>query len=186
MAGEIKKARLPFLLGFFRVLSGGHMRSRGSKVDNGWFGDFADDFMDGCAAHGAGAPFVGWAGPDGRPDAGFAEFVAAIDLRNLGGRHFRQADGAFEGFVECGVPDGLCDKMVGGCRLPLGHCGCRNRRAAAVVDESEPSANGVIVNVLGEMLRFVGADANQRAEILEFGGEGHRRILFDLGEILGV
>lgn len=117
MAGEIKKALRPFLLGFFRVLSGGHRRSRGSEVDNGWFGDFADDFMDGGAAHGAGAPFVRWAGPDGRADTGFAEFVAAIDLRNLGGRDVRQADGAFDGFVEFGVPDGLCDKMVGGCRL---------------------------------------------------------------------
>lgn len=55
-----------------------------------------------------------------------------------------------------------------------------------MVDESEPSANGVIVNVLGKVLRFVGADANQSAEILEFGGEGHRGVLFDLGEILGV
>jgi len=163
------------------------MRSRGSEVDNGWFGDFADDFMDGCAAHGAGAPFVRWAGFDGRPDAGFAEFVAAIDLRNLGGRDVRQADGAFEGFVECGVPDGLCDKMVGRGRLPLGHCGwCCNNGATTVVDEIVPAKNGVIVNVLSKVLRFVGADANQSAEILVFGGEGHRRILFELGEILGV
>lgn len=143
--------------------------------------------MDGGAAHGAGAPFVRWASPDGRADTGFAEFVAAIDLRNLRGRHFRQADGAFDGFVENGVPDGRCDKVISGCRLPLGHCGrCCNHGATTMVDELEPSANGVIVNVLGEMLRFVGAYANQSAEILVFGGEGHLRVLFDLGEILGV
>jgi hypothetical protein len=77
--------------------------------------------------------------------------------------------------------------MVGGCRLPLGHCEwCCNNGATTVVDEIVPAKNGVIVNVLSKVLRFVGADANQSAEILVFGGEGHRRILFELGEILGV
>ena len=143
--------------------------------------------MDGCAAHGAGASFVRWAGFDGGADTGFAEFVAAIDGGNLGGRHFRQADGAFDGFVEIGPSDGRCNKLVSRCRL-LGHgseLSC-NHGATTVVEESVPSSNGVIVNVLSKVLRVVGADANQSAEIIVFGGEGHRRVLFDLGEILGV
>ena len=166
------------------------MRSRGSEVDNGRFlsGNSSDDFMNRGSAHGAAAAAIGLAGPDGRPDAGFAEFVAAIDLRNLGGRDVRQADGAFEGFVECEVPDGLCDKLVGRGRL-LENRALKHRPGqgfSGMPQKILPAADRFVVNVLSKVLRFKTTDAHQSNEIVVFGGKVHVRVLGKSGKVSGV
>ena len=166
------------------------MRTRGSEVDDGRFlsGNSSDDFMNRGSAHGTAAAAIGLAGPDGRPDAGFAEFVAAIDLRNLGGRNFRQANGAFDGFVEFGVPDGGCDKLVGRGRLLEN--GALNQwpseGVSGMPQKILPAADRFVVNVLSKVLRFKITDAHQSNKIVVFGGKVHVRVLGKSGKVLGV